>query len=144
MNGVNNLTAIIADYTALMQGTRGLVTQGMSMLSSLALFIIGCIGAAGILPGSTMGWLVIGLGSGSFLLQLAGGRLQERKGALLVVAVITLVFIILAALGVAGILSGAQVGWGVVGTCLVPAGVACVATCGALCCVGLQAVWAKA
>ena len=85
------------------------ITQGVAGLSILALIIIGCVGAAGILPGSTMGWSAIGLGGGGLLFNLASGKLKERKITLLVTALLfTLLPIVLGALGVTGILSGAR------------------------------------
>jgi hypothetical protein len=91
--------------------TRGHIFNGMSKLTGVALFIIACIGAAGILPGSTMGWIAIGLGGGSFALKLAAGQLKDKKITLLLTALLTLFPIVIGGLGVAGIFSGVQIGW---------------------------------
>ncbi|MCC5833081.1 MAG: hypothetical protein JJU12_08605 [Chlamydiales bacterium] len=93
--------------------TRGGIFDGLSKVTSFALLIIACVGAAGILPGSTMGWLAIGLGGGAFALSLAAGKLKDRKITLLIGALFALIPIVVGSLGVTGILSGVQVGWGI-------------------------------
>ncbi|MFZ0565168.1 MAG: hypothetical protein WAM28_03185 [Chlamydiales bacterium] len=92
--------------------TRGRIFDGLGKVTESALFIIACIGAAGILPGSTMGWVAIGLGGGSFALNLAAGKLKDRKINLLIGALSAIIPIVIGSLGVTGVLSGVQVGWG--------------------------------
>lgn len=93
---------------------------GLAHIASLALFIIGCIGAAGAFPGSgsTMGWVTVGLALGTFALYLAYGKLKERKHELIVFGLIAAALVTVGALGSASILSTAQVGWGIIGTTL--------------------------
>lgn len=90
------------------------LTKGLAGLSSFALFIIACIGAAGILPGSTMGWLAVGLGGGSFIATLVSES-EHKKVQLLIETILAITFVTLGSLGVSGILSAQQVGWGITG-----------------------------
>jgi hypothetical protein len=118
-----------ADRQVSWQVTRPCVIQGLSLFSgfaSLALFVIGCIGAAGILPSSTMGWSAIGLGGAGFLLHITTeDKWKERKMTLLIGTAISLLPVVLGALGVTGILSGIQVGWGLIGIPLTTAPIIC-------------------
>ncbi len=99
--------ACIQHKEAILNGIRG--------VTAVALFVIGCIGAAGVFPGSTIGWTTIGLGGGAFALTLA---MRCRKFFLIIATTAFASFVTLGALGAAGILSGTQIGWGVVGTSL--------------------------
>lgn len=107
---------------------------GIGNLSNIALLIIGCVGAAGILPGSTMGWLALGLGGGSFALNLAAGKLKKRKITLVLAAISVLLPVILGSLGAAGILSGTQIGWGLITVPLTFFAIAAPLICCGCCC----------
>jgi|GEM_PF-4222041 hypothetical protein len=83
----------------------GWVAHSLDTIIYLALPIIGFLGACGIMPGSTFGWTGVGLGCGSLLLQLAPGNLKDRKITLLTGGLVASLVIVLAALGVANILT---------------------------------------
>jgi hypothetical protein len=109
-------------------GPRCYATVGVSVIASCALFIIGCIGAAGILPGSLIGWTAVGLGGAGFLLSLSLGNFEKRKVELITGALLAAVYVTVGALGATGILSATQVGWGIIGSSLAAMPVMGVAT----------------
>jgi hypothetical protein len=93
--------------------------MSLSVITGAALFIIGCIGAAGAFPGSSIGWVTVGLAGGTFILtNLASNKFKERKFELISSALITAILVTVGVLGGVGILSSTQVGWGIVGTTL--------------------------
>jgi hypothetical protein len=98
----------------------------VSTLSSIALFIIGCVGAAGRLPASTTGWCAIGLGGTTFVLQSASDLLKNREITWQSFNAFAVASIVCGVLGVTGTLSGTAVGWGVLAVPLVGIGVSCV------------------
>lgn len=110
----------------------------VTALSGVALFVIGCLGAAGILPGSTVGWVAIGLGAGTLILNLAQGKLKDRKITLILAALGAVLPITLGALGVTGVLSGTQLGYGIIIAPFVTIGAGlftgCCVGCGIACC----------
>jgi len=110
-------------------GPKCCATQGLSTLAGMALFIIGCIGAAGAFPGSSIGWVAVGLGGGGFALSLAAGNLKKRKLDLIPAAIIAAIVVTIGALGGAGVLSATQVGWGIVGTTLAAGPIFCCFSC---------------
>ena len=107
-------------------GPRCCATLCGAGLISVALFIIGCIGAAGAFPPASMGWVTIGLAGGSFALYLAAGNLKDRKFDVIVLALMTAAYVTVGALGAAGILSVTQVGWGIIGTMLAAIPLKCI------------------
>ena len=93
--------------------------MSLSIITSISLFIIGCIGAAGAFPGSSIGWVTVGLAGGTFILtNLASNKFKERIFELISSALITAILVTVGVLGGVGILSSTQVGWGIVGTSL--------------------------
>lgn len=86
------------------------------VLTSLAILIIGSLGMAGILPGSTAGWTILGTAAGGCALRFCLGNLSERRFYLITCTLVAMTFVVLGALGGAGILSATQMGWGIVGT----------------------------
>lgn len=108
---------------------RAVAAQVISNAAGAALFIIACIGAAGILPGSTMGWAAVGLGGGMLAFNLAAGNLKNRKTQVITIALLAISYITVGGLGAAGILSGTQVGWGVIGSALAVGPIMCYVGC---------------
>lgn len=109
-----------------------------SQLMGLALFIISCLGAAGVLPSSTTGWVAIGLGGGMLVCNYAFGKFKERPLSLATSTLACLLPIIIGTLGVTGVLIGRQVGAGLLGASfasgmLLMSGV-CVGVCKPICC----------
>lgn len=99
----------------------------LAVISATAVFIIGCIGAAGAFPsGPTMGWTTMGLSGVVLLSFLAIGELQKRKFEVIVVSLLYVTYMVLGVLGGAGVLSATQVGWGVLGTMFVAIPLSCV------------------
>lgn len=96
-------------------GPKSYAIIGLNAIGTLAILVISSLGAAGILPGSTVGWVAIGLSGGGFMLTLAIGNVKKRKYEVIAGALITGIFITLGGLGIAGALSTTQVGWGMVG-----------------------------
>ncbi len=93
---------------------------GLSEMTILALFIIGCIGASGAFPTSmSIGWTAVGAGAGLAVLSVCARNLGSRKLKVLTSALMAATLITVGALGGVGLLSSAQVGWAVVGTVLV-------------------------
>src|ERR1700722_19660073 len=91
------------------------VTAGLKTIAIFALFVIGCMGAAGTFPGSAIGWITVGISGGGFLLSLGLGKFKKRKFQLIILALITAVMVTVGTLGGTGVLSTAQVGWGIIG-----------------------------
>lgn len=106
-----------------------IIMQSLAGITGAALFILGSIGAAGILPGSIMGWVAVGLGGGAFALSLAGGNLKKRKFELIVTGLMVASIVTVGGLGAAGILSGTQVGCGIFGTVLASMPLICFVQC---------------
>lgn len=99
-------------------------------VAMLALFVIGCMGAAGTFPGAAIGWVTVGLGGGAFLFNLAStDDFKRRKLDLIAAAVMAAILVTVGTLGGMGMLSTAQVGWGIVGTGLAFMPVNCVISC---------------
>jgi hypothetical protein len=96
-------------------GAKCCVSLSGLMACSLALFIIGCIGAAGAFPGPTMGWVTVGLAGGGFVLQFVPGNLKQRKVDLICGSLGWVAAIAIGTLGGLGILSATQVGWSILG-----------------------------
>lgn len=107
-------------------GAKCCATVSIAAVASTALFIIGCVGAAGAFPGSTIGWVTIGLGGGSYALSLSLGNLQKRKFDVITGGLVATALVVVGALGGAGILTAQQVGWGIVGTTLANIPISCI------------------
>jgi hypothetical protein len=116
------MTAIIqaqARLEGLKPGPRCYITQSLCRLTALALFIIGCLGAAGVFPGSTMiGWVTVGLAGGMFVFTLASGNCGNRIPRFIFHLLTTVALVTVGALGGVGTLSMTQVGWGLIGISL--------------------------
>lgn len=102
-------------------------------LSLWAIIIIGILGATQTLSSATMGWTLLGLGSGILVANLLIG-IESRKWVLLTFSAFAATFITLGALGGAGILSASQVGIGTLST--FPAAIPLFAMTG--CCLGRE------
>jgi hypothetical protein len=110
-------------------GPRCYATTGGSFIASMALFIIGCVGAAGAFPGSAIGWTTVGLAGGGFALSIAAGNFKLRKFDLIISGLMTAALVTIGAFGGAGILSATQVGWGIIGTSLAAMPLGCIVNC---------------
>ncbi len=80
-----------------------------------ALFVFGCVAAGGVLSPAAAGWTAVGIGGAAFLVQLAGGNLQNRKADLIVGGLFATALVTIGSLGGVGMLAGAQVGYCLVG-----------------------------
>ncbi len=92
-----------------------------SIAISIALFVIMCMGAAGSLSSSTLGWSAIGLGSAGFLSGAITGdcdkkALKIRRVALIISVLSTAITIATGSLALSGILSASQAGGILIGT----------------------------
>lgn len=97
------------------KGSTKFLTTGLSVISSFALLLIGSLGAAGVIPGSAVGWAAIGLGGSVFALTCAQGTLSQRKWEILVKGLISIALIIIGALGSKGMISMALCSGGIIG-----------------------------
>jgi len=88
----------------------------ITLLTTLALFIIAATAAAGKFPTPKLGWTVIGLGSALLISDLIVASESENKRDAFLALVIGVAYITLGALGGAGIINGRQVGQGILGT----------------------------
>ncbi|MBS0623130.1 MAG: hypothetical protein JSS62_00745 [Verrucomicrobia bacterium] len=92
---------------------------GLGAITGVALFIIACVGAAGHLSPSTLGWASIGLGGGMVVSNLTAGNLKYRDKILTALHILSLASIFaLGSLGVTGVLSAQHLGYGLIGTYL--------------------------
>lgn len=97
--------------------TKSHVIDGVTNIATFALFVIGCVGAAGAFPGPKLGWTTLGMASAIYAIHLSGRDMDKAQIAFKGLIATTLV-----ALGIWGglhHLSGKQVGWGIVVTLLV-------------------------
>jgi len=85
----------------------------ITSISGTALFIIGCIAAAGAMPMTTAGWLTVGFGGTMLLGNLCVGGLKQRKCMVILGTLTAATFILLGSLGAAGIISMKALGVGV-------------------------------
>ena len=117
MNAIHKYTA---PYSQLMGSTTpcARATNLVGKVLLVALFVIGCVGAAGAFSGSAMGWTTLGVGLSYLGVKLLGGNLKERKVDLIAAAVMVASLIIFGALGGVGLLTGAQVGYVLIGQML--------------------------
>lgn len=99
------------------------LTQGLSFITSLALFIIGYAALTGAFPGAALPWVTVGLGGGGFLLTLALGDFQTRRFVLISRALMAASLIILGVLGGVSVLSTAEVAFGIIGTTIAAFGI---------------------
>lgn len=110
-------------------GPKCCATTSLAAIAGIALFIIGCVGAAGAFPGSAIGWVTVGLAGGRFALQLAMGNFKQRKIDLIVSGLLAAVLVTVGTLGGMGVLSATQVGWGIIGTALAFVPLRCTTSC---------------
>lgn len=94
-------------------------TMILSSVAGIALFIIGCMGAAGTFPGSSIGWVTVALAGGGFALNLTLGNFKQRKFELIISGLVAATFVTVGVLGGVGTLSTSQVGWAIIGTGLI-------------------------
>ena len=100
----------------------------IQLISVLALSVIACIGAGGVLPGLTIGGTILGLAGVVLLCTAIRSPMQSRNITAVHVALMLLP-IVLGSLGVAGILSGVQVGLGMLIVGFLLLSIACCACC---------------
>lgn len=111
------------------------ISDTLQSIVLLAMLIIGSIGAAGLLPGSTiMGYCGIGLGIGALLSKLISDQTRSTCSRIVSAVVAALIPILLGSLGATGVLSATQVGWGLVGMSLVNIGAIVITVCCCGCC----------
>lgn len=84
-------------------GIRCCAGQVIQNISYAALFIIGCVAAAGAMPMTTAGWLAVGFGSAALISNLAAGGLKDRKCMAILGTLTAASIILVGALGVAGL-----------------------------------------
>jgi len=105
----------------------GNTTQGskvanlLSNIVLLAVFIIGCAGAAQVIPGFAMGWSIVGLGGGYIAIKILGGNIKSRTVDLISSSIVAAAIIAFGALGCIGILTNAQMGYALIGSVVLTA-----------------------
>lgn len=77
--------------------------------------MIACFAAAGTYSSFAIGAFALTAGAVGYILKLSFGRLHERKFYVLGLTLVAAAFLTIGVLGCAGMLSGAQVGWGMIG-----------------------------
>jgi len=87
----------------------------LSNVMLVALFVIGIVAATGAMSATAAGWTAVGLGGAALAIQFCGGNLKNRKVDLILAAVVAATIITMGALGGAGVLTGAQVGYSLIG-----------------------------
>lgn len=102
----------IASHYNEMMGYNSPRVRGCNILAKTclaALIVLASLTLAGHLAPTHLSWSAVGLGSSYLVIQGAGGKLRERKVALLMEALIAATVITLGCLGGTGVLSGALV-----------------------------------
>lgn len=97
--------------------------ENLAMLSGVALFVIGCVAAAGHFNGRTalLGKISLGLGAPVLGLALMSAIFDPKKGRLQKIGIITLAAIFsigaitAGSLGLHSIANAKQIGWGIIG-----------------------------
>lgn len=90
----------------------------LAIIAGIALFIIAAMGAAGRIPGPTLGWTAVGLSAVCLTGGLSMGNIKKRKLELILAVVVTVAVVTLGTLGGLKVLSARQVGFGIIGTTL--------------------------
>lgn len=93
-------------------------TMSVSAVSMVALFVLGCLGAAGVMSAGTLGWCAVGLGAGGFLISLPSLRGKTLVKTLVVGGLVAAAIVTVGALGIAGVLSAQVIGWAILGSFL--------------------------
>src|SRR5262249_29484339 len=96
-----------------MLGNTTLCSKSVNLLGNailFALFVIGCIGAAGAFPSAALGWTIVGLGVSYMVVKLLGGNCRNRAIDLVIATAITSLLLMFGTLGGVGVLSGTVVG----------------------------------
>ena len=88
------------------------VASGVMMVALLA---IGILAITGTIPTAAASWTAVGLGGATLVTQMLGGHLKNRKVDLLIAAVFAAGFVAAGALTATGFLTGAQLGYSLVG-----------------------------
>lgn len=92
-----------------------IVAIPLVFLALWAISIVAILGVTQTLSTTTMGWTMLGLGSGILVANLLIG-IKSRKWVLMSFSAFAATFIVLGALGGAGVLSASQVGIGTLST----------------------------
>ncbi len=97
--------------------TRAGAANTISSLALGVLFVMGCVAAAQMSGGTVIGWTGVGVGAGTVILQLCGGKFSKmaRKVDLLVTTLFAAAIITIGALGAAGMISGFHTGVALLG-----------------------------
>jgi len=95
-------------------GKRDFAARTAMTVAAVALVIIGALAVSGVLTGPALGWSVCGLGGASVVTHLMSSKWKHSDFGRSALASVT--FVALGALGATGVLSGFQVGMGVLGT----------------------------
>jgi hypothetical protein len=99
--------------------SRSKIANHASKVLLLGLFIIGCIGASGGFPASTMGWTTFSLGTCYVFTKFLGGNLSVRGFDLLSSSLLTAFFMIIGTLGAGGVMTSTQMGFALIGSLIV-------------------------
>ncbi len=83
-------------------------------VAAITLFVLGCLGAAGIMPGTALGACAIGLGIGAYALSLPSLRNKALTQQFVIGGLATVAILTVGALGMAGILSTQIIGWTII------------------------------
>lgn len=100
MSGVSFQRWVIPTDTDLVASDpKACLPRLLAVLSGLALFIIGCIAAAGHLTGPALAGSIIGLSGASFIFYLMTGDFKQSRSALIIHALATAVFMLIGTCG---------------------------------------------
>ncbi len=98
--------------------------------AAITLFVMGILGAAGVMSASTLGICAVGLGAGTYVLSLPSLRGRTLLKQFIIGGLAAAAIISVGALGISGVLSAQVIGWSILGAF---AGQAVLSTC-ANCC----------
>ncbi len=83
--------------------------------AAITLFVMGILGAAGVMSATTLGICAVGLGAGVYLLSLPSFRGKALVKQLIIGGLATAAIVTVGSLGIAGILSAQVIGWSILG-----------------------------
>lgn len=99
-------------------GPKCCMLLGPAGITSIALFVIAAMGAAGHFPGSALGYRVIGLSGAVLGLQFAYGNCENRNRQITLIqeSIYTALIMAAAGLSIGGVISSKALGWITLGT----------------------------
>jgi len=109
---VLNRPLLVDDWQEASASSR--TVYAINAIAGLTLLLLSVSGVGGLITGKSLGAAMIGLGAGCYLLSLST-TLKQHKAMQITAGGLTLLAIVLGALGCSGTLSAMQLGWGSIG-----------------------------